>query len=124
MLGASARDSAPSATNLVPTTAELAALGLVRGDRRDHAAASCWWPSPHSLHVDEMGRLYVTDIGNHSAQLLLGASVFGLGWGISGFCPGPSIVALASANLGVIVFVAAMLAGMLAGAKLEQLARR
>jgi uncharacterized protein len=58
------------------------------------------------------------------AQLLLGASVFGLGWGISGFCPGPSIVALASADLGVIAFVAAMLAGMLAGAKLEQLARR
>jgi hypothetical protein len=58
------------------------------------------------------------------AKLLLGAVLFGLGWGTGGFCPGPSLVALAGANIGVIVFVAAMLAGMLASAKLEKLLQR
>ena len=44
--------------------------------------------------------------------LLLGAAVFGVGWGLAGFCPGPAIVSLASGRLGPLVFTAAMLAGM------------
>jgi uncharacterized membrane protein YedE/YeeE len=45
------------------------------------------------------------------SKLVLGAALFGVGWGISGFCPGPSIVALASGGTGVIVFVLALVAG-------------
>jgi uncharacterized membrane protein YedE/YeeE len=56
-------------------------------------------------------------------KLLLGAGLFGLGWGTSGFCPGPSIVALAGGNAAVIAFVVAMIAGMLATAKLESALR-
>lgn len=44
--------------------------------------------------------------------LLLGAAVFGVGWGLAGFCPGPAIVSLASGRLDPLVFTAAMLAGM------------
>jgi len=43
--------------------------------------------------------------------LVVGAIVFGLGWGLAGFCPGPALAALASGSLSVVAFVAAMLAG-------------
>jgi uncharacterized membrane protein YedE/YeeE len=46
--------------------------------------------------------------------LILGAGLFGIGWGLSGFCPGPAVAALSSGALPVVVFVAAMLAGMAA----------
>ena len=44
--------------------------------------------------------------------LVLGAVLFGAGWGLSGFCPGPAIVSLSLGGFGSVVFVAAMLAGM------------
>jgi uncharacterized protein len=46
-------------------------------------------------------------------RLGLGAVLFGVGWGLGGYCPGPAIVSLASLGVPVFVFVAAMLAGML-----------
>lgn len=46
-------------------------------------------------------------------QLVAGAAIFGVGWGLGGFCPGPGIVAAASGNAAGIAFVVAMLAGML-----------
>jgi uncharacterized membrane protein YedE/YeeE len=45
------------------------------------------------------------------AALVVGAALFGVGWGISGYCPGPSLVALPSARAGVVVFVAALVVG-------------
>lgn len=50
--------------------------------------------------------------GTVDAPLVAGAAVFGIGWGLGGFCPGPSIVAAAGGSVGAIVFVMAMLAGM------------
>ncbi|HEY3253604.1 MAG TPA: DUF6691 family protein [Polyangiaceae bacterium] len=47
------------------------------------------------------------------SALVGGAALFGVGWGVSGYCPGPAIVALGSGALGALVFVAAMTAGML-----------
>ncbi|MCW8092718.1 DUF6691 family protein [Alteromonas sp. ASW11-130] len=47
-------------------------------------------------------------------KLILGATIFGIGWGIGGFCPGPGVVAVATLQSDVILFVVAMLAGMLA----------
>jgi uncharacterized membrane protein YedE/YeeE len=44
-------------------------------------------------------------------QLLVGACLFGAGWGLAGFCPGPALVALASGSGDVLVFVGAMFAG-------------
>jgi uncharacterized protein len=43
--------------------------------------------------------------------LLLGAGLFGLGWGLIGYCPGPGIVAAGLGQWPALVFVAAMLAG-------------
>jgi uncharacterized protein len=44
--------------------------------------------------------------------LILGAAIFGAGWGLAGFCPGPALTALASGAIPVVIFVAAMAAGM------------
>jgi uncharacterized membrane protein YedE/YeeE len=46
-------------------------------------------------------------------RLVAGGVLFGIGWGIAGFCPGPAIVALGSGMTEAAVFVVAMLAGML-----------
>ncbi|MEY4751221.1 MAG: hypothetical protein RIQ60_3435 [Pseudomonadota bacterium] len=45
-------------------------------------------------------------------RLLGGGALFGIGWGIGGFCPGPALVALGSGLGSAWVFVPAMLAGM------------
>ena len=45
-------------------------------------------------------------------RLVLGSVLFGVGWGVAGFCPGPGLVALGMGESKAIVFVAAMLAGM------------
>lgn len=46
--------------------------------------------------------------------LVVGSLIFGAGWGLAGFCPGPAVVSMASGEIKALVFVAAMLAGMLA----------
>lgn len=45
-------------------------------------------------------------------RLAIGAALFGAGWGIAGFCPGPALVALGSASWQAALFVVAMLTGM------------
>ncbi|SFD13367.1 hypothetical protein SAMN05428997_118107 [Bosea sp. CRIB-10] len=46
------------------------------------------------------------------ARLVTGAALFGIGWGLAGFCPGPALVAALTGGLPALVFLAAMLAGM------------
>jgi uncharacterized membrane protein YedE/YeeE len=46
-------------------------------------------------------------------RLVTGSLIFGVGWGLSGICPGPGIALLAFGNPQAITFVVAMLAGML-----------
>jgi uncharacterized membrane protein YedE/YeeE len=46
-------------------------------------------------------------------RLVFGGVLFGIGWGLAGFCPGPAVVALGAGHLKAVVFVAAMVAGML-----------
>jgi len=45
-------------------------------------------------------------------RLILGGMLFGMGWGLGGFCPGPALVALGSGLAAAWIFVIAMLAGM------------
>jgi uncharacterized protein len=56
--------------------------------------------------------------------LVGGSLVFGIGWGLAGFCPGPALVALGSGQAKAAVFVAAMLAGMLLSHVGPSLSRR
>jgi len=48
------------------------------------------------------------------ARLIVGGVLFGVGWGVAGICPGPAIVAAGSGVGSGVIFVVAMLAGMLA----------
>lgn len=68
------------------------------------------------LHVPASPRI--------SKRLVLGSLVFGVGWGIAGFCPGPAIVSLGAGQVKALVFVGAMLAGMALFEGLERLRRR
>ncbi|MFM0327841.1 YeeE/YedE family protein [Caballeronia glebae] len=50
-----------------------------------------------------------TDI---TARLVIGSAVFGVGWGLAGFCPGPALVALGAGYPKAVGFVGAMMVGM------------
>ena len=50
---------------------------------------------------------------NITRRLVIGAAIFGVGWGLSGICPGPGIVLAGSLNIGGLVFVAAVIVGSL-----------
>jgi uncharacterized protein len=74
---------------------------LVRVIRRRSAPrldARFYWPEPAAV----------------DARLIGGAMIFGVGWGLSGYCPGPALVSLASGT-SALVFVAAMLGGIAIG---------
>lgn len=45
-------------------------------------------------------------------RLIVGSTVFGIGWGMAGFCPGPALTSLGTGNAKAAIFVAAMIAGM------------
>lgn len=45
-------------------------------------------------------------------RLMIGSVLFGVGWGISGLCPGPAVVSVAAGQLDALIFAAALLAGM------------
>jgi uncharacterized membrane protein YedE/YeeE len=57
-------------------------------------------------------RFHLPPSGRLELRLLLGAVIFGIGWGLSGYCPGPAVTSLATGQPVVFVFVGAMLAGM------------
>lgn len=46
-------------------------------------------------------------------KLLIGSALFGIGWGIGGYCPGPAITSIVSLQLEVMLFVGAMVGGMI-----------
>jgi len=69
--------------------------------RRDRPVLMAEFDLPTSTRIDP--------------QLLIGAAVFGTGWGIGGFCPGPAWTALPMADPGPLIFVPAMLIGILVG---------
>jgi uncharacterized membrane protein YedE/YeeE len=60
------------------------------------------------------------DIDN---RLVGGSLVFGIGWGLAGFCPGPALVSFASGQAKAAIFVAAMLGGMLLYTAADRLLR-
>ena len=52
-------------------------------------------------------------------RLLSGAAIFGIGWGVYGYCPGPALSALTYLELETFIFVAAMLCGMALASRLK-----
>jgi uncharacterized protein len=69
---------------------------LLRRRTRALSGDSMSWPAPAAI----------------DRRLVLGGVLFGAGWGIAGFCPGPALVALGAGLTDAWIFCAAMLAGM------------
>ncbi|SMX49946.1 DUF6691 family protein [Maliponia aquimaris] len=75
------------------------ALAWIVRNRRTMSLTGEPLPPPPSKEID--------------GKLILGSVMFGMGWGLAGLCPGPSIAALSYGGPGLYVFVAAMVGGML-----------
>ncbi|MCE2773926.1 MAG: hypothetical protein LW687_01220, partial [Burkholderiaceae bacterium] len=70
------------------------------------------------------GALHMPTSSDIDKRLILGALLFGAGWGLAGFCPGPGIVSMAAGQPKAAVFVVAMLAGMLVFEWMDRRGRR
>jgi uncharacterized protein len=64
-------------------------------------------------------RFLLPSVTQIDAPLIVGAALFGLGWGLAGYCPGPAVASLVSGNVDVLMFVAAMVIGMLLAPELH-----
>jgi uncharacterized membrane protein YedE/YeeE len=58
------------------------------------------------------GELHFPTTSTIDRRLVIGAVLFGAGWGLAGFCPGPALVSLAGGQTKAAVFVGFMLVGM------------
>jgi uncharacterized membrane protein YedE/YeeE len=67
------------------------------------------WRNAHPVLDD---RFHLPEATAIDRRLVLGAAVFGIGWGLGGYCPGPAFTGLTLLAPGTIVFVPAMLVGM------------
>jgi len=59
------------------------------------------------------GALRLPTTNQMDKPLVIGSLLFGAGWGLGGFCPGPALVSMADGQAKAVLFVAAMLVGML-----------
>jgi uncharacterized membrane protein YedE/YeeE len=90
-----------------------ATLAFVMGGAILVAAPGFYWVRKRQrpLMAD---KLHIPSNRTIDTKLIAGAGIFGIGWGIGGFCPGPGIVAASTLKPQVLIFVGAMLVGMLA----------
>ena len=86
-------------------------LGLVMGGAIPVAAAGFYW-ARRSAHPWFESRFEWPSSTHIDAKLVIGSALFGVGWGMAGFCPGPALVGAASLAPSALIFVAAMLLGM------------
>jgi uncharacterized protein len=70
------------------------------------------------------GRFPGPAAGAIDGRLVGGAALFGLGWGLGGFCPGPALISLVSGSTGSLVFVASMAVGMLGYGLVDRVASK
>ena len=88
----------PSLALVMGGAIALGAVAFARAGRRDRSWTGALIEIPANSTVDR--------------RLVTGGVLFGIGWGIAGFCPGPALVALGSGVGSAGIFVAAMLVGM------------
>tara|TARA_Y100000385_G_scaffold24299_1_gene23427 strand:+ start:51 stop:470 length:420 start_codon:yes stop_codon:yes gene_type:complete len=94
-------------------------LALVMGGALLLSAAATPWilkrPAPRFA-----SQFHVPTIRSIDQRLAIGAMLFGVGWGLSGYCPGPAIVSLLYGYQSTMIFCLAMVAGMLLEAALRR----
>lgn len=88
----------PSLALVIAGAVGVAAIGFAVARRRTVS----WLKLPMRMPVQS----------RIDAKLVTGSLLFGMGWGLAGFCPGPALVALGAGQWKAAVFVLAMLAGM------------
>lgn len=66
-------------------------------------------------------RFYVPTRKDIDPKIVVGPAIFGIGWGLAGFCPGPALTALGFGSISAVIFVAAMCAGMVLARFIVQL---
>ena len=88
----------PSLALVMGGAVAIAAVVFALTRKRKTALLGTELKLPTARHIDQ--------------RLIIGSLVFGAGWGIAGFCPGPALVVLAMGEAKALVFVLAMLAGM------------
>lgn len=76
-----------------------------------HALAWNFWLKKKKTPI-LAGEFHLPPQGGVDRRLLVGAGLFGVGWGIGGFCPGPALLSVVSLDSSVLIFVVAMLSGM------------
>lgn len=86
-------------------------LAFVMGGAIGVAAVAFVWAGRRSLSMLGESMKLPTSL-NVDRRLIGGSMLFGIGWGLAGFCPGPGLVALGMGEQKALVFVLAMLAGM------------
>ena len=96
----------PSLALVMAGAIAIGAIGFALAGRRQASLLGAPMVLPSARNID--------------ARLVLGSVVFGVGWGLAGFCPGPALVALGAGRIEALVFVAAMVAGMLLFARIER----
>ena len=89
----------PSLAFVLGGAVSVMAVGLLLLRRVPHPAFDDRFHLPQTRGIDR--------------RLLFGSALFGIGWGIGGFCPGPAVAALSLGRLEPLLFVAFMLAGMI-----------
>ena len=87
----------PSLAFVMAGAIAVAALAFAAARKRTVSVLGAAMKLPTSRDID--------------ARLVIGSLVFGIGWGIAGFCPGPGLVALGMGEAKALVFVVAMLVG-------------
>ncbi|MBR0792944.1 YeeE/YedE family protein [Bradyrhizobium manausense] len=66
-------------------------------------------------------RFYVPTRSDIDRKIIVGPAIFGIGWGLAGFCPGPALTALGFGSTSAFIFVIAMCAGMVLARVIAQL---
>lgn len=88
----------PALIVVMGSAVTVASLGFAFARRREAPFADHEFHEPAASSLD--------------SRLLLGAATFGVGWGLSGYCPGPAIVGAASIDFRALIFVGAYLVGI------------
>ena len=96
----------PSLAVVMGAAVPVAALGYALARRREAPLAAPAFHVPETRGID--------------ARLVLGSVIFGAGWGLAGLCPAPALVLAASANRDAVVFLLAMIAGMIVFEAIEK----
>jgi uncharacterized protein len=91
-------DFDPSLAFVMATAIPVATLGYVLAARRHSPICAPSFSLPTWTQIDR--------------PLILGAVLFGIGWGLVGYCPGPALASLGLGNPATVLFVLAMLLGM------------